>query len=52
MQRIDEIVLEQAVEVKVICELDQNILGKNFAIVMDCLRELRDKQAEHDDWIR
>lgn len=40
MQKLGEIQLEKTVTVKVECNLNDEIVVKNFKIIMDCLKDL------------
>ena len=47
MDNISEISIENTVTVKVDCLLNQDILAKNFAIIMNCLKDLKNQQDQH-----
>lgn len=46
MQSLAEIQLDKTVTVKVECNLNDQVVIKNFKIIMDCLKDL---QANHND---
>lgn len=46
MQKVNEIAVKNTVQVKVSCELNEEVVSQNFAIIMECLKELQSNQDE------
>ena len=44
MDKISEIALENTVTVKIDYELNSQVIGKNFKIIIDCLKEMKSAQ--------
>lgn len=47
MDKLSEISLENTVTVKIDYNLNQQLLVKNFGIIMDCLKDLKTQQDKH-----
>lgn len=51
MDKLSQISLENTVSVKIDCLLDQELLAKNFAIIIDCLKDLKNQQDKNNSEI-
>lgn len=52
MEQIDQIAIENTLSVQVSCLVNQDIVGKNFKIIMDCLKDLKTEQDSHSDLLK
>lgn len=48
MDKISDIALENTVTVKIDYEINSEVVGKNFRIIMDCLKQLKAAQDGYD----
>jgi hypothetical protein len=52
MDQIDKITIENTLSVQVSCLVNQDIIGKNFKIIMDCLKDLKAEQDNHSSLLK
>lgn len=49
MDKLSDITLENTVTVKIDYQLNSEVVGKNFTIIMDCLKDLKANQDGYSD---
>ena len=48
LQRLGEVITERTLSVEVKCVVNETVIDNNFKLIVDCLRQLEEKQAAFD----
>ena len=52
MDKLGQVTIENCVNLKVNCEVDQSLLAKNFNTIIEALKELQKCQADSDSKLK
>lgn len=52
MEKLGEVTIDNTVNVSISWQVDQHLLGKNFATIVNALKELQSAQLKQDEMIK